>query len=139
MSSVNKVILVGYVGRQPEVKNTSSGDQVGLFSLATTEQWKDKATGEQKKSTQWHNIVIFNDRLVGLIGKFVTTGAKIYVEGQLQNRAYKTKNGTEHIITEVVLPKFRGEIVLLSSRHETQTDQSNLFSPQNGVDDEIPF
>ena len=115
--SVNKVILVGNVGRDPEVRRTSSGDAVVSFSLATTESWRDKATGERKDRTEWHNIVIFNDNLGKVAEQYVRKGSKIYLEGQLQNREYTDKDGNQRRVTEVVLQRFRGELTLLDSRN----------------------
>ncbi|RFB80564.1 single-stranded DNA-binding protein [Methylovirgula sp. 4M-Z18] len=115
--SVNKVILVGNVGRDPEVRRMSSGDAVVSFSLATTESWRDKATGERKDKTEWHNIVIFNDNLGKVAEQYVRKGSKIYLEGQLQTREYTDKDGNQRRVTEVVLQRFRGELTLLDSRN----------------------
>jgi single-strand DNA-binding protein len=114
--SVNKVILVGNVGRDPEVRRMNSGDAVVSFSLATTESWRDKATGERKDRTEWHNVVIFNDNLGKIAEQYVKKGAKIYLEGQLQTREYTDKDGNQRRTTEVVLQRFRGELTLLDSR-----------------------
>jgi single-strand DNA-binding protein len=114
--SVNKVILVGNLGRDPEVRRMGSGDPVVTFSLATTESWRDKATGERKDRTEWHNVVIFNENLGKIAEQYCKKGAKIYLEGQLQTREFTDKEGNQRKTTEVVLQRFRGELTLLDSR-----------------------
>jgi single-strand DNA-binding protein len=114
--SVNKVILIGNLGRDPEVRRMGSGDPVVTFSLATTESWRDKATGERRDRTEWHNIVIFNENLGKVAEQFCKKGSKIYLEGQLQTREYTDKDGNQRKTTEVVLQRFRGELTLLDSR-----------------------
>src|SRR6476661_2927491 len=114
--SVNKVILIGNVGRDPEVRRMNSGDAVVSFSLATTESWRDKASGERKDRTEWHNVVIFNEALGKVAEQYVKKGSKIYIEGQLQTREYTDKEGNQRKVTEVVLQRFRGELTLLDSR-----------------------
>ena len=114
--SVNKVILVGNVGRDPEVRRMNSGDAVVSFSLATTESWRDKASGERKDRTEWHNVVIFNENLAKIAEQYLKKGSKVYLEGQLQTRKYTDKNGQERQTTEVVLQRYRGELTLLDSR-----------------------
>ncbi|MCI4679592.1 single-stranded DNA-binding protein [Rhodoblastus acidophilus] len=114
--SVNKVILVGNLGRDPEVRRMGSGDPVVTFSLATTESWRDKATGERRDRTEWHNIVIFNENLGKIAEQYCKKGSKIYLEGQLQTREFTDKDGNQRKTTEVVLQRFRGELTLLDSR-----------------------
>jgi single-strand DNA-binding protein len=114
--SVNKVILVGNVGRDPEVRRMNSGDAVVSFSLATSESWKDKATGERKEKTEWHNIVIFNENIGKIAEQYCKKGTKIYLEGQLQTREFTDKDGNQRKTTEVVLQRYRGELTLLDSR-----------------------
>jgi single-strand DNA-binding protein len=114
--SVNKVILIGNLGRDPEVRRTGSGDPVVNFSLATTESWRDKATGERKDRTEWHNIVIFNENLGKIAEQYCKKGSKVYLEGQLQTREYTDRDGNQRKSTEVVLQRFRGELTLLDSR-----------------------
>ena len=111
--SINKVILVGNVGNDPEVKTFQSGDRVVNFSIATSESWKDKETGEQKSVTEWHKIAIFNTGLIDITDRFVKKGMKVYIEGQLQTRKWQDANGTDKYSTEIVLQKYRGELVLL--------------------------
>ena len=114
--SVNKVILVGNVGRDPEVQRFAQGGQAVKFSLATSENWQDKASGERKEKTEWHNVVIYNENIGRVAEQYVRKGSKIYVEGQLQSREYTDKDGNQRKITEVVLQRFRGEMTLLDSR-----------------------
>ena len=114
--SVNKVILVGNVGRDPEVRRLNSGEPVASFSVATSETWRDKASGERRERTEWHNVVIFNENLAKIAEQYVKKGSKIYLEGQLQTRKYTDKNGQERQTTEVVLQRYRGELTLLDSR-----------------------
>ncbi|MGO8737688.1 single-stranded DNA-binding protein [Rhodoblastus sp.] len=114
--SVNKVILIGNLGRDPEVRRMGSGDPVVSFSLATTESWRDKATGERRDRTEWHNIVIFNENLGKVAEQYCKKGSKVYLEGQLQTREFTDKDGNQRKTTEVVLQRFRGELTLLDSR-----------------------
>jgi single-strand DNA-binding protein len=114
--SVNKVILIGNLGRDPEVRRTSAGDPIVSFSLATSESWRDKASGERKERTEWHNVVIFNENLGKIAEQYCKKGTKIYLEGQLQTREYTDRDGNQRKATEVVLQRFRGELTLLDSR-----------------------
>ena len=114
--SVNKVILIGNLGRDPEVRTLPSGDKVVSFSLATTESWRDKNTGERKDRTEWHNISIFNENLGKIAEQYCRKGSKIYLEGQLATREYTDKDGNQRKATDVVLQRFRGELTLLDSK-----------------------
>ena len=114
--SVNKVILVGNLGRDPEVRSTQDGMKIVNLNLATSESWKDKASGERKEKTEWHRIVIFNERLAEVAEKYLKKGSKIYVEGQLQTRKWTDKEGAEKYSTEIVLQRFRGELTMLDGR-----------------------
>ena len=114
--SVNKVILIGNLGKDPEVRRLNSGDQVVSFSLATSDTWRDKTTGERKERTEWHNIVIFNENIGKIAEQYCKKGSKIYVEGQLQTRKWQDQNGQDRYMTEIVLTRFRGELTLLDSR-----------------------
>ena len=114
--SVNKVILVGNLGRDPEVRHSQDGNPIVNLSIATSESWKDKATGERKEKTEWHRVVIFNERLAEVAQNYLKKGAKVYVEGQLQTRKWTDQAGVEKYSTEVVLQRFRGELTMLDSR-----------------------
>jgi single-strand DNA-binding protein len=114
--SVNKVILVGNLGRDPEVRHTQDGRAIVNLSVATSENWRDKQTGERKEKTEWHRVVIFNENLGKVAEQYLKKGAKVYVEGQLQTRKYTDKDGAEKYTTEVVLQNFRGELTMLDAR-----------------------
>jgi single-strand DNA-binding protein len=114
--SVNKVILIGNLGRDPEIRRMNSGDPVVSFSIATTESWRDKASGERKERTEWHNVVIFNEALGKIAEQYCKKGTKVYLEGQLQTRDYTDRDGNQRKATEVVLQRFRGELTLLDGR-----------------------
>ena len=146
MSSVNKVILIGNLGRDPESRTFPSGDRVVSFSLAMTESWRDKATGERKDKTEWVNVSIFNENIGKVAEQYCKKGSKIYLEGQLQTRKYTDKDGKERSATEVVLQKFRGGLTLLDSRKtDSARDEGQERRPAVGasrqidLDDEISF
>lgn len=111
--SVNKVILVGNLGKDPEVRRTNNGDAIVSFSVATAESWRDKSTGERKERTEWHNVVIFNEALGKIADQYCKKGSKVFLEGQLQTRKWQDKDGNDRYSTEVVLQRFRGELTLL--------------------------
>jgi len=139
--SLNKVTLVGNLGRDPEVRFLPDGSKVTSFSLATGESWKDKATGERKDRTEWHKIVIFNEHIVDVVEKHVRKGTKIYIEGQLQSRKWTDATGTERYTTEVVLSKFKGEMIILDpKKSDGDFEGRNGDSSSNiPLGDEIPF
>jgi single-strand DNA-binding protein len=114
--SVNKVILIGNLGRDPEVRRLNSGEQVVNIRIATSETWRDKASGERKERTEWHNVVIFNENLGKVVEQYCKKGTKVYLEGQLQTRKWTDQSGAEKYTTEVVLQRFRGELQLLDAR-----------------------
>ena len=116
--SVNKVILVGNLGADPEVRRLNSGDAVVNMRIATSETWRDKSSGERRERTEWHNVVIFNENLVKVAEQFLKKGAKVYIEGQLQTRSWDDQSGQKRYTTEVVLQRFRGELQMLDSRGE---------------------
>ena len=151
--SVNKVTLVGNLGRDPEVRAMQNGDKIIQLSVATSDRWKDKSTGEQRERTEWHRVVIFNDALGKIAEQYLKKGSTVYLEGQLQTRKWTDQqSGQEKYTTEVVLQRYRGELTLLGSRPENQIsndqqndeiDQSNQTSMSDDIasdlDDEIPF
>jgi single-strand DNA-binding protein len=114
--SVNKVILVGNLGKEPEIRTLTSGDRVANLSIATSETWRDRQSGERKEKTEWHRVVIFNDNLVKVAENYLKKGAKVYIEGSLQTRKWTDQSGVEKYSTEVVLQKFRGELTMLDGR-----------------------
>lgn len=115
--SVNKVILVGNLGKDPEIRTLNSGDKVANLSIATSETWRDKASGERKEKTEWHRVVIFNENLVKVAENYLKKGQTVYIEGQLATRKYE-QNGVEKYSTEIVLQRFRGELTMLGGRGE---------------------
>jgi single-strand DNA-binding protein len=114
--SVNKVILVGNLGKDPEARTMQNGGKVVSFSLATSESWSDRASGERREKTQWHRVVIFNEKLGEIAEKYLRKGSKAYIEGSIESRKYTDNTGAERDITEVVLSRYRGELTLLDSR-----------------------
>ncbi len=114
--SVNKVILVGNLGKDPEIRTLNSGDRVANLRIATSESWRDKSSGERKEKTEWHQVVIFNDNLVKVAEQYLRKGSTVYIEGSLQTRKWTDQQGVEKYSTEVVLQKFRGELTMLGGR-----------------------
>lgn len=152
--SVNKVILVGNLGRDPEVRRMTSGEPIVNLSVATSESWRDKSSGERKEKTEWHRVVIFNENLAKIAEQYLRKGSKVYLEGQLATRKWTDKDGVEKYSTEVVLNRFRGELQLLDARGEGagsfgggggqgRVSSGGGDAPQNfdrpEMDDEIPF
>ena len=145
MSSVNKVILIGNVGKDPEAKSFSNGGRVVNFSIATSEVWKDKASGERKEKTEWHTVAIFNEKLGEIAEKYLKKGSKVYIEGALQTRKWQDSNGQDRYTTEIVLPKFGGAIALLDGiskeggRSEYGGPRPSTASFEADPDDDCPF
>lgn len=150
MSSVCKVILVGNLGRDPEIRPTQSGKEIATLNIATSESWKDKATGERKERTEWHKVVIMNDALARVARDYLKKGAKVYVEGQLQTRKWTDQQGVEKYSTEVVLQQYNGNLTILDSARTDAPAQSahntakaNAHQSQAPIpadlDDSIPF
>ncbi|WP_375649878.1 single-stranded DNA-binding protein [Bartonella sp. OT172YNZD] len=165
--SLNKVILIGNLGADPEIRRLNSGDQVANLRIATSESWRDRNTNERKERTEWHNIVIFNENLVKVAEQYLKKGSKIYIEGQLQTRKWQDQNGNDRYTTEVVLQKYRGELQMLDGRGaaggeqgasqggsysgsfaDSNSNQRNTFSQNNNqlgesfshkLDDDVPF
>ena len=149
--SLNKVMLIGNLGADPVIRQTQDGKRLAQLSLATSESWKDKATGEKKEKTSWHRIVIFNDGLAGVVENYVKKGSKIFVEGQLQTRKFTDQDGNEKYTTEVVLGNYNGTLTMLDSRGGTTESMGAIDGDVNqdmassqtaadlDIDDEIPF
>jgi single-strand DNA-binding protein len=162
--SVNKVILVGNLGKDPEIRSTNDGTKIASFSVATSENWKDRNSGERREKTEWHRVVVFNDRLVDVIEKYLRKGSKIYLEGALQTRKWTDNSGQEKYTTEIVLQKYRGELTMLEGRGGSEAsgapdDETGGYGGSSGasmgggrssggggsrppvtdLDDEIPF
>ncbi len=142
--SVNKCILVGRVGKDPEIRSTQDGREIANFSLATSEYWKDKNSGERREKTEWHKISVFNQGLIGVIKSYVKKGSKLYVEGQIQTRKWQDQSGKDCYSTEIVLQAFNGTLQLLDSRSDDisqhSVDKGNGYAPESvELDDEILF
>ena len=154
--SINKVILVGNLGADPDVRAMQNGDKVVQLSIATSDRWKDKATGEQRERTEWHRVVIFNDAIGKIAEQFLKKGSTVYLEGQLQTRKWTDQqSGQEKYTTEIVLQRYRGQLTLLGSRNNStnMTDDSNqkikntednknvdnILNNSDMIDDDIPF
>lgn len=149
--SVNKVILVGNLGRDPEIRNTQDGREIANITVATSESWKDKNSGERKEKTEWHRVVIFNEGLVKVTKNYLKKGAKVYIEGALQTRKWTDKDGQEKYSTEVVLQGFGSTLTMLDSRRDGGSEggsySQSSSAPSSGskqpvaelADDEIPF
>lgn len=114
--SVNKVIIIGNLGRDPEVRNSQSGDKIVNLNVATSENWKDRQTGERREKTEWHRVVIFNPNLADIAERFLKKGSTVYLEGQLQTRKWTDQSGAEKYTTEIVISRFKGELTLLGGR-----------------------
>ena len=138
--SVNKVILVGNLGRDPEVRRLNNGEPVVNLSIATSETWRDKASGERKERTEWHKVVIFNENIAKIAEQYLKKGTTVYLEGQLTTRKYVDKDGAEKYQTEIVLQRYRGELTILSQGSEKPQDRQ-VASIQDDVasNDAIPF
>ena len=134
VGSVNKVILLGNLGRDPEIRSLQSGSKMASFSLATSKRWKDKSTQEQKDKTSWHNIVIFGDGLVNIVEKYVKKGSKVYVEGELNTRKWQDQDGNDRYTTEVVLQGYNCNLTLLDSKGSSNFQQDSV-EKQSNIDD----
>jgi single-strand DNA-binding protein len=157
MSSVNKVILIGHLGRDPETRRLANGDPVVNLRIATGENWTDKQTGERRSKTEWHSVVIFNENLARVAEQYLRKGSKVYLEGQLQTREWTDKDNIKRYSTEIVLQRYRGAITLLDGKSDRddaaaeesapREDKSNSYEaakngtrpPKSDLDDDIPF
>jgi single-strand DNA-binding protein len=155
--SLNKVLLIGRLGKDPELREFPSGGKVCNFSLATSDTWKDSNTGERQERTSWHNIAIYNDRLAEIAEQYLKKGSQVYIEGQLETRKWQDQAGNDRYTTEVVLKNYKGELTMLGGRSDdsfsslppqkdqqsyqnadTDSNEKNSFDPED-LDDEIPF
>tara|TARA_Y100000590_G_scaffold405444_1_gene493751 strand:- start:2995 stop:3444 length:450 start_codon:yes stop_codon:yes gene_type:complete len=146
--SLNKVLLIGRLGADPEIKQMVNGKSVARFSIATSQTWKDKSSGEKKEKTEWHRIVVFNEGLVNVVQQYLKKGAQIYVEGQLSTRKWKDeKSGQEKYSTDIIIQGYNSSLTMLgtggSSSNEVNQKNTNnedsSIAPQDDLDDEIPF
>lgn len=132
MSSVNKACLLGNLGQDPDVRTTQDGSKIVNMSIATSERWKDRNTGEKRERTEWHRVVIFNEALAGIAEQYLRKGSKVYVEGKLQTRKWTDQSGQDRYTTEVVLQRFNGELVLLGGREDGGSSQGGYGEPTGG-------
>ena len=146
--SINKVILVGNVGQDPEIRSTQDGREIANFSLATSESWKDKNTGEKKEKTEWHRVVVFSQGLTSIVKNYVKKGSKLYIEGSLQSRKWTDNQGVEKYTTEVVLQNYNSTIQMLDSSRNSNNEMGSSNNTQKSrnsdiqveeIDDEVPF
>lgn len=148
--SINKVILIGNLGKDPEIRAMQDGKEIANLTIATSENWKDKATGERKEKTEWHRVVIFNENLVRVAKEYLKKGSKLYLEGSIVTRKWTNKEGVDQYSTEVVLQNFNGTLVLLSKKEESQSgyevakgsdyaQQESVSVADNELNDSIPF
>ena len=147
--SLNKVLLIGRLGNDPEIKPMQNGKNVAILSLATSESWKDKNTGEKKEKTEWHRVVIFNEGLVNVVQKYLKKGSQVYVEGQLNTSKYTDNSGQEKFSTQIVIQGYNSSLTMLGASSKSNDNSINQDSPSNlpsgdndvksGLDDEVPF
>ena len=141
-SSLNKVILIGNVGKDPEIRSTQQGKEIASLTIATSDSWKDRNTGEKQERTEWHRVVVFADGLVNIIKNYVKKGSRVYLEGSLQTRKWTDNNNQERYTTEVVLQQYNSNIILLSGKNDSSSlseSESSTPMPVDDLDDEIPF
>ena len=146
--SVNKVILVGHVGKDPEIRSTQAGKKIASLSVATSERWKDNNSGEWRERTEWHRVICFNDGLSGVVERYIKKGSMVYIEGQLQTRKWQDQQGVDRYSTEVVLKGFNGSLTMLSKAENSGANNTADHSGKqeqvggdasHGLDDEVPF
>ena len=144
--SVNKVIIIGNVGKDPEIRSTQDGREIASLTIATSDNWKEKSTGERKEKTEWHKVLVFSSGLVGVIKQYVKKGSKVYIEGALQTRKWQDQSGADRYTTEVVLQAYGGTLTLLDSRGSSdnassapQEQPQAAYGANDELDSEIPF
>lgn len=148
MTGVNRAILIGHLGKDPDVRTGASGAKVAQLSLATSEAWRDKTSGERKERVQWHRVVVFSEPLIKIVDQYLKKGSKVYVEGQIENRKWTDQSGADKYVTEIVLRNFNSQIQMLDRAERApepsedsygETRTSGAPSRQQDMDDEIPF
>jgi len=145
--SLNKVLLIGRLGNDPEIKQTQNGKNIARLSIATSDSWKDKNTGEKKEKTEWHKVVVFNEGLVNVIQKYLKKGAQVYIEGQLNTNKYTDANGEEKFSTQIVLQGYNSSLTILSSKNTSdinkiennQMPQENIENISQDSEEKVPF
>lgn len=142
MASINKVILVGNLGKDPDIRAMNSGDKIANLSVATSESWRDRQSGEKRERTEWHRVVVFNEHLVKICENYLAKGSKVYLEGALQTRKWQDQSGNDRYSTEVVLQKFKGELQMLDAKNnqgQAESGGGEPFDTPADLDDELPF
>lgn len=142
MSSLNRVSLIGHLGRDPEIRRSQAGDPIANLSIATSENWTDKRTGEKREQTEWHRVVIFNEQLAGIAEKYLKKGSKVFIEGKLVTRKWTDKDNNERYTTEITLNAFNSRLLLLDRAERDQPAPIGGVRPRDagdGLNDEIPF
>lgn len=139
MAGVNKVIIVGNLGKDPEIRTMNNGDRIANMTIATSEVWKDKATGERKEKTEWHRVVIMNDNLAKIAEQYLNKGSTVYIEGSLQTRKWTDQQGVEKFTTEIVVGRFSGVLTLLGSKGDGSAPPAAKPEQSFDMDSEIPF
>lgn len=142
--SVNKVIIIGNLGKDPEIRQTQDGMKIANFSVATSETWKDKVTGERKEKTEWHRVVVMNENIVNVVEQYIRKGSKVYIEGQLQTRKWTDPAGIERYTTEILVARYKGEINMLDAKSANAPQALEYGAPaydmpSSSIDDEPPF
>lgn len=148
--SLNKVVLIGNLGKDPEIRQTNDGREIANLSIATSETWKDRATGEKREKTEWHRVVIFNEHLINVVKNYIKKGSKLYLEGSLQTRKWVDNNNQERYTTEVVLQNFNSQLIMLDGKSSNDMSEKSSYQPSKSaifehnidhseLDDEIPF
>ena len=143
MSSLNKVTLIGHLGKDPQVVTSQEGQKIIKLSIATSESWKDKQTGERQSKSEWHRVVIFNERLVDVCEKYMKKGSRVFVEGQLKTKKWTGKDGRENYTPEIVVSNYKGDLLMLDRREDTSPSNGNSYQPSyntpQSFEDDLPF
>ena len=143
MSSLNKVTLIGHLGKDPQVVTSQEGQKIIKLSIATSESWKDKQTGERQSKSEWHRVVIFQDRLVDVCEKYLKKGSRVFVEGQLKTKKWTGKDGRENYTPEIVVSNYKGDLLMLDRREDTSPSNGNSYQPSyntpQSFEDDLPF
>ncbi len=137
--SINKAILLGNVGGDPQIRTTQDGKKIATFSLATSEKWKDKQSGERRDKTEWHKIVVYNENLANIIEKYVSKGSKLYIEGSIQTRKWTGNDGAEKYTTEIILQGYGCKIEIVDNKNQSENVESQVGNEPSGIEDDIPF
>lgn len=140
MPSLNKVTLIGHLGRDPEIRKNKGGSSIANLTVATSENWKDKKTGDKQERTEWHHVVVFTEHTADFLEKYAKKGSLVYVEGQLQTRKWQDKDGSDRYSTEVVVSGYNGQVLLMDGKSgKSSAPSQQQYAPQTDLDDDMPF